>query len=164
MLSLSLPFFVFYFLWTFGSVQLPLADNREDQVNFRFGPSAAEEAAQMFFVKASSTPAGVPTRLRVFTHASRPSKRGRARRRKSNNKNKNIAAVNARRRRRRNPGINYLEARRHETSSGRVRFERFTKFAEADTQMVLQKKKKKKKRKVKQGDERDSDMTAAVFG
>lgn len=63
---------------------------------------------------------------------------------------------------RRNPGINYLEARRHETSSGRVRFERFTKFAKADIQMVLQK--KKRKRKVKQGDERDWDMSAAVFG
>lgn len=109
-------------------------------------------------IKALSTPAGAPTHLRIFIHALCPTKRRRTRPRK--NKNKNIAAVNARRRRGRNPDINYLEARRHEMSSGRVRFERFTKFAKADIQMVLQ----KKKGKVKQGDERDSDMTAAVFG
>lgn len=107
-----------------------------------------------------STPASVPTHLRVFIHALCPSKRRRTRPRK--NKNKNIAAVNARRRRRRNPDINYSEARRHETSSGRVRFERFTEFAEADIQMVLQK--KTEKRKVNQGDGRDWDMSAAVFG
>lgn len=85
--------------------------------------------------------------LRIFIHALCPTKRRRTRPRK--NKNKNIAAVNARRRRGRNPDINYLEARRHEMSSGRVRFERFTKFAKADIQMVLQKKKEKSNRETR---------------
>lgn len=56
--------------------------------------------------------------------------------------------------------MNYLKAGGGETSCGRVRFERFTKFAKADIQMAL----RKKERKVKEGDERESDMSAAVFG
>lgn len=98
---------------------------------------------QVFASKPCQHLASVPTHRPVFVHALCPSKRRRTR--PPENKNKNTAAVDARRRRRRNPDINYLEARRHETSSGRVRFERFTKFAKADIQMVLRKKKKEKK-------------------
>lgn len=120
------------------SVQLPHAYNREDQVNFQFGLFISRRSRANVCVEALSTQASVPTQL---THP-----RTEARVLAKTKKNKNIIAVKARRPRQRNPDINYLKARRGETSGGRVGFQRFTKFAKANIQMVLEKKREKSKR------------------
>lgn len=133
-----------------ASAQLPLAHNREDQVNFRFGLFISRRSRANVCAEALSTQTSVPTQL---THLRMDRRTFRTQKNEARviakPKNKNIIAVNARRPRQRNPDINYLKARRGETSGGRVRFERFTKFAKADIQMALQKKREKSKRETR---------------